>query len=134
MKLSDIKNDKVISEGRVDINVLMSLANIIKNKKVTDTFQYLILYRCLDLFKNGQFYHENFMLAPADSFNPTKGPTQSSIITSLKALLPEQAVKLATTFYNLLTNKNENSLECLVDQKTSVEDWIKFVVCKEATD
>ena len=134
MKLTELSQIEILKEGQVDPNVLMSIAAIIKDGKVTNSFQYLILYRTLELFKYGAWHRENFFLAPLDSFNPMQLPTQVEILTMLKALPPEKVVALAKVFYSALVIKNEDTVNKLCNHTCSLIDWVDLAIRSEAND
>ena len=142
MKLSEIRNliistktiNNIIIEGRVDPNILLSIRNIVRDGKATDNFQYLMLYRIIEMLKYGQFYKESNFFKPSDSKNKVSIPSQKEIIDLLRSLSPEEITLLATKFFNLLSLKNTNQIDQLINIEQSASDWIAYVISKEAAD
>ena len=134
MKLKELKNISLLKEGRVDPNVLLSISNIIKNNKVTDSFQYLMLYRIIEMIKFGKFYNEpNFYRTPAT--NPLVNiPTQVEILNTLRSMTQPDLVLLSTKFYEMLISKNLDELSSYCNVNQGLMDWINFVNSKEAID
>ena len=136
MKLYELKRELflVLKEGRVDPNVLLSISNIIKNGKANDMFQYLMMYRIIEMLKYGDFCkNANFYMTP-NNYEQVMIPTQVEIISLLKSLPAETMVQLATKFHNLLSSKNVDELSQYMNINQSVIDWINYVIRKEAND
>jgi hypothetical protein len=126
MKLYDIVKPALL-EGRVDPNVSLSLANIIRCGKICDTFQAIVLARLLEFFKNGSFYKEN------NFFNPFVS-TSKELLDTLRNLDPKDAVALAQKMQELLEIKDKDLLYTFANPTQETIAWIKWVTSREAND
>jgi len=127
MKLKEIKNTSIITEGRVDPNVLMSIQNIIKDGKISDTFQAVMMVRILEMLKYGNFYDQQ-------NFWEVTMPTQKELLDEIRNLEPATQVKLAEKFLHMLIVKDEDLLYKYVNQTQAVNDWIHNYTAREAND
>jgi hypothetical protein len=119
--------DNTLAEGQVDPHVLMSIDNIIKNGKISETFQTIALARMLEYFKNGIFYKEQNFFDPFVS-------TSKALLDTLRALDPEDAVALAKKMRELLEIKDKDLLNRFVNPEQEAIAYIKFVTSREAND
>lgn len=130
MKLNELKNptlDAILVEGRVDPNVLLSIQNIIKHGRISDTFQAVMMTRILEMLKYGDLYNQQ-------NFWEVTMPTQKELLDTIRELDPADQVKLAEKFLNLLIVKDEDLLYKYVNQTEAVNDWIRNFTAREAND
>lgn len=128
MKLTQLYTDKLlIVEGRVDPNALLSLEQIIKGGKATETMQFIVLARLIEFFKSGRFYKEtNFY----DPFLSTSG----ELLKQLRALKPEEQVELATKLRAMCDIKDKDLLYSYVNPTQEALMWIQWATKREAND
>ena len=128
MKLTQLNTDKLlISEGRVDPNVLLSLDAIIRGGKATETMQFIVLARLIEFFKSGRFYKEtNFY----DPFLSTSG----ELLKQLRALEPEEQALLATKLRAMCEIKDKDLLYSYVNPTQEALAWIQWATKREAND
>lgn len=128
MKIFEIAPSKLISEGRVDPNALMSVANVVNRGFANNTFEYIIIARFLQLLKEGRFYAES---------NPMFDPiitTCPILLAQLKAMPPEQISAVAAKLLRLLDIKNRDELSKYQDPVANYDEWLKLVSSHEAND
>lgn len=128
MKLTQLNTDKLlIAEGRVDPNALLSLEQIIKGGKATETMQFIVLARLIEFFKSGRFYKEtNFY----DPFLSTSG----ELLKQLRALKPDEQVELATKLRAMCDIKDKDFLYTYVNPNQEALMWIQWATKREAND
>lgn len=127
MKLTQLYSNHLITEGRVDPNVLLSLDQIIKAGKASETMQFIVLARLVEFFKSGRFYKEtNFY----DPFLSTSG----DLLKQLKGLKPEEQVELATKLRALCDVKDKDLLYSYVNPTQEALTWIQWATKREAND
>lgn len=126
MKLYDIVKP-ALQEGRVDPNVTLSLANIVRFGKVGDTFQAIVLARLLEFFKNGSFYKENNFFDPFTS-------TSKELLDTIRNLQPSDAVALAQKMQELLAIKDKDLLYTYANPTQENIAWIKWATSRESND
>lgn len=126
MKLQHIIKPS-LAEGRVDPNVTLSLDNIIRQGKISDTFQVIVLARLMEFFKNGSFYKENNFYDPFTS-------TSKELLDTLRNLDPADAVALATKMKELLFIKDKDLLYSFANPNQEALAWIKYATDRDARD
>jgi hypothetical protein len=128
MKLTQLYNGKrLIAEGRVDPNVLLSLQNIIKAGKAHETMQFIAMARLIEFFKTGQFYKEsNFY----DPFLSTSG----DLLKHLRDMKPDEQTKLAKKLLDMCEIKDKDLLAPYINPAQETMMWIKLATASEATD
>ena len=128
MKLDQLYHGKrLVTEGRVDPNVLLSLDNIVKIGKASETMEFIVLVRLVEFFKSGRFYKEtNFY----DPFLSTSG----ELLKSLRGMKPEEQTKLAKKLRDLCELKDKDVLYSLVNPTQEALAWIHWATAREAND
>lgn len=128
MKLTNLYQGKrLINEGHVDPNVMLSLHQIIKAGRAHETMQFIVLARMVEFFKSGRLYKEtNFY----DPFMSTSG----ELLKQLKAMKPEEHVALAQKLLDLLEIKDRDLLSPYINPEQEALLWIQAATKKEAND
>lgn len=128
MKLTQLyTGPRMIAEGRVDPNALLSLDSIIKGGKATETMQFIVMARLVEFFKSGRFYKEtNFY----DPFLSTSG----ELLKQLRGLKPEEQVELATKLRAMCDIKDKDLLYSYANPNQEALMWIQWAMKREATD
>lgn len=128
MKLTDIKNHAMLSEGRVDANVLLSIDNLIASQGTrVNTFQLLMIARITAALKLGYFYKET---NPWESLHSVS----KELMDTLRALPPQELLNLAIRLRSLLDIKDKDELYTYANPTQELTSWIKFVASREAND
>ena len=128
MKLSYIYQGKrLISEGHVDPNVMLSLQNIIKGGQARETMQFIVLARLIEFFKNGYLYKTNNFYDPFLS-------TSGEMMQQLRALKPDEQVELAKKLLALAEIKDKDLLYSYVNPTQETLLWIQWATKREAND
>ena len=105
-------------EGHVDINVLMSIDNIIRDGKVTNSVQNIQIARMIEMLKYGNFQK-------ISNWNEVETP--ASIMEYVKKLPADQAVSLAKRFKEILYVKDLDLLNKWYDPQLELAAWQKFI-------
>ena len=118
--LSDyvVNYKKQFNEGQVDINILMSIDNIIRDGKVTNNLQNVQLCRMIEMLKYGNFQK-------LQNWNEVQTPAK--IMEYVKALPSHEAVDLAKKFKDLLYVKDKDLLNKFYDPQLELAMWQRFV-------
>jgi hypothetical protein len=116
-----------LTEGRLDPNVTMSLQKLVRDGKLTDTFQAISLARLLEFFKNGTFYKQSNFFDPFTS-------TSKELLDTLRNMAPEDVTALAAKLLELIDIKDKDSLSYLINPEQETAMWIKYVTSREAND
>lgn len=125
MKLSQFYQGKrLISEGRVDPNVLLSLQNIIKAGKAHETMQFIVLARLIDFFKTGRFYKET-------NFYDVFLDTSPEVLKTVKDMKAEDQVKLAQKLLGMCEIKDKDLLASFANPTQEAIAWINFITAHE---
>jgi hypothetical protein len=122
MKLNEIiptNQSPLITEGHVDPNTLMSLDNIIRDGKVTDTMQNLYLAKMIEMLKFNNFQR-------ISNWNEIQTP--SKIMTFVKNLPASEAVEMAKKFKELLYVKDLDLLNKFYNPQLELAMWQKLVL------
>lgn len=134
MRISEIAQSKIeqdLREGRMDPNVVLSLQNVVKAGKITNTFEKICMARLLEFFKNGNFYrggtNENNFFDPFTS-------TSKELLDTIQHLEAKDAVALATKLLELCYVKDRDMLASYCNATQENIAWIKFVTSREAND
>lgn len=132
MKIHDINSNTVfLKEGRLDPNVMLSLQNVVKAGKITNTFEKICMARLLEFFKNGNFYrggtNENNFFDPFTS-------TSKELLDTLQHLEAKDAVALAEKLLSLCEIKDRDALHNYVSAEQEYITYIQWVTRKEAND
>jgi hypothetical protein len=130
MRIHEIAPNKLeqnLHEGRVDPNVVLSLQNIVKAGKITNTFEAIVLARLLEFFKNGNFYQQN-------NFFDVFVSTSKELLDTLRNLDPKDAQALATKMLELVFIKDKDMLKQYCNPTQEALAWIKLVTSHEAND
>lgn len=128
MKLTQLYNGKrLIAEGRVDPNVLLTLQGIVSAGKASETMQFIVLARLVEFFKSGKFYKEtNFY----DPFLSTSG----ELLKALKGMKPEEQTQLAQKLLDMCEIKDKDLLYSLANPQQEALAWIAWATKREAND
>lgn len=111
--------EKSIIEGQVDINILMSVDNIIRDGKVTNSLQNVQLARMIEMLKYGNFQKLQ------DWYEVE---TPAKIMEYVKNLPAHDAVCLAKKFKELLYVKDRDLLNKFYDPQLELAMWQKFIL------
>lgn len=125
MKLSDITKLTLISEGRVDPNIMLSLQRVIQHGKVTDGMQNIVLARMLEYFRMGMFYRE-------PNFYEVTVSTPKALLDTVRALEPKDAVALAAKILELLNMKDKDLLYSYANPTQEALAWVMWATRREA--
>lgn len=130
MKIHEIANLKLIVEGGVvEPNALMSVQNIVKNGKATNTFEFIVVARLLQLLKNGNFYKNSNPLFD-DHITTSK-----ELMDMLRALPADQMTSLASKLLELLAIKDADAYYYLINPAQEYAIWLRsFYHAREADD
>jgi len=107
-----------LMEGKVDINTLMSIDNIIRDGKVTNLVQNVQLARMIEMLKYGNFQK-------LQNWNEVETPAK--IMEFVKKLPAHEAVDLAKKFKDLLYVKDLDLLNKFYDPQLELAMWQRFV-------
>lgn len=122
MKLKEVliinEAKRTIVEGQVDINILMSVDNIIRDGRVTDNLQNVHLARMIEMLKYGNFQKLQ------DWYEVE---TPAKIMEYVKNLPAHDAVCLAKKFKELLYIKDRDLLNKFYDPQLELSMWQKFI-------
>lgn len=117
-------HQEVISEGQGPVPVVLTLDEIIKAGKVTNSYQTFVLGWLSEFFKNG------LKAASLHLENPItfdSKATSVELVSALKALSPAEGVKLAQYLKDCVA-----AGECMLhNRQATVVDWIRFVLAKQ---
>lgn len=128
MKLTQLYQGKrLIAEGRVDPNVLLSLQNIVKAGKAHETMQFIVLARLIEFFKNGYLYKTNNFYDPFLS-------TSGELLKQLRALKPDEQASLAQKLLDLCEIKDRDLLSKFVNPEQEALLWIKLHTARETNE
>lgn len=117
----------LLSEGRVDPNVMLSIRNVIRDGKITDHFQTGMLARIVEMMKTGQFYKEtNF-------WEWQRLPTPKEIIDTLRALPSDVLVPFVQKVYEALLVKDQDKFYQFVNPTQELLTWIYVVAGVDAS-
>jgi hypothetical protein len=124
MKLSELKS---LHEGRVDPNVVLSIDNVIRNQKLTNHFETIVLARLLEFFKNGEFYKSSNFFDPFVS-------TSKELLDVIRNLETSDLVALATKLRELIEVKDKDELAAYANTTQEAIAWVQWATKREATD
>lgn len=112
----------VLNEGYGEQLVALTLDEVIKNGKVTNPYQTFVLCWLSEHFRSGEK-----SLAPGLRPPGGLGATSTAVVESIKALTPEEAVKLAQFLKDCITVADPKAW----GSDLAVADWMKFVLRKQ---
>lgn len=130
MKLFEIATPKLMNEGMVEPNVLLSLRNVVaRGKLTTNYFEPMIMARLLQMLKNGTFYSEPNPLEVNLS-------TCGELIAYLKGLDAKHLTQIATELLALLQMKDADCCAKYHDPQSEYSwiNWLDLFRAREATD
>lgn len=129
MKIYDLKPfNTMITEGRVDPNVLLSLDNLIRDQGTkTNTFQFLVLARMVAALKLGFFYKE-------PNFFEVTYSTSKDLLDTLRGLDAVDLLAFAVRIRELLDVKDKDLLSKYANPDQETLTWLKWVASREAND
>lgn len=113
----------IVNEGYGEQLVALTLDEIIKAGKVTNPYQNFVLGWLSEHFRTGAK-----PLAPGLRPPGSLGATSSAVVESIKALTPEESVKLA----QFLRDCINASQPMAWGSDLVVADWMKFVLSKQS--
>lgn len=127
MKIYEIAAPELMSEGMVEPNTLLSIRNVVKRGKATNTFEFVVITRLLQMLKNGTFYSETNPL----EVNLT---TSKELIDALRAMEPAQLAKIAGMLLGMLEAKDVDAFGRYCCPEMGYVDWINLFRSREATE
>ena len=129
MKLYEIaKQGKIVSEGQVEPNVMMSVQNVVNRGFANNVFEFLVITRLLQLIKIGDFYKTSNPIFDGNI------STSKEIMDHLKALPHDQLKGIATKLWNLLQIKDQDALSHLANPDQETTAWLTLFHTKEANE
>ena len=128
MKIFEIKPVKVISEGAVEPNLMLSIRNIINRGKADNTFEFVCVARVLQLLKAGTLFASSNPL-----FDPNLS-TSKELMDLLRSLPPGEMVAIAIKLWEILQNLNRDQIDSYANTSCGYTDWIKLYTAREAND
>jgi hypothetical protein len=126
MKLTDITQIAIITEGLVNPNALLALQSVATSGKFSNKFEELVVAKFGQLIKDGTFW------SIADPLFTNSTSVNVYFLNELKSLPPEELQKLAAYIYSIACSKNGTALNCYASMSTT--DWMKLYTSREATD
>ncbi len=112
----------ITNEGYGEQLVVLTLDEVINQGKVTNPYQTFVLSWLSEHFRNG------VKPAAPGLRNPgSVGGTSSAVVEEIKALSPEEAVKLASFLKDAMTMAQPMAW----GSDLCVADWLKFVLHKQ---
>jgi hypothetical protein len=99
MKLSDFKT--IVNESRVPVDISMTIGNIIRDGKITDTVQAVMLANAILFLKKAT---DNSEWSNFDQYRPNG--EDGNIVQDLKATDPHVQVELAKEVMAIITSHN----------------------------
>jgi len=125
------KLEQDLAEGRMDPNVVLSLQNVVKAGKITNTFEKICMARLLEFFKNGNFYrggtNENNFFDPFVS-------TSKDLLDTIAHLEAKDAVALASKLLEMCYIKDRDLLASYCNATQENIMWINWVTKREANE
>lgn len=113
-----------ITEGQGPVPAKLTLAEIIKDGKVTNAYQTYVLAWVSEVFKDGI---DNVDFTYATPFSPNSQATSSAVQTALKELTPDEQVLLAQYLLDCI----ENSGSVISGDDMSIQDWQNYVLRRQ---
>jgi hypothetical protein len=111
-------------EGQGPVPLNLTLDEIIRDGKVTNPYQIFVLGWLSEFFKNGL---KSTALQLENPIDFESRATSSEVVSTLKAMTPENQVQLAQYLKDCIS-----AGECaLKDQKSTVVDWMRYVLRKQ---
>ena len=111
-------------EGQGPVPVKLTLAEIVRDGKVTNPYQIFVLGWLSEFFKNGL---KSAALQLENPIDFESRATHTEVVAGLKALTPENQVQLA----QYLSDCIDAGESVLHNQTMNVVDWMKFVLRKQ---
>lgn len=126
MKLIELTTPTgIFTEGMVEPNVLLSVRNIVERGKATNTFEYIVMARLLQMLKHGTFYKEANPLEVNMS-------TSKDVLDTLRNLSDQDMTGVAKIVYDLLLIKDRDAYRDLINPDQDFSAWIKLATSREA--
>jgi hypothetical protein len=113
-----------ITEGQGPVPVKLTLAEIIKDGKVTNPYQTYVLAWLSEFFKNGLKSIDLDLESPITFGSQA---TSTVVQSALKAMSPEDQVMLA----QYLTDCIDQGESALYNREMSVSDWSHYVLQRQ---
>lgn len=112
----------IVNEGYGEQLVVLTLDEVIKAGKVTNPYQTFVLCWLSEHFRNG------VKPAAPGLRNPgSVGGTSAAVVEEIKALTPDESVKLALFLKDAVTVAQPMAW----GSDLCVADWLKFVLAKQ---
>lgn len=125
MKIYEIKSPVVFTEGIVEPNALLSVRNVVERGKATNTFEFVVLTRLLQMLKCGTLSSES----PIQSHMSTS----KELIDLLRSMNPKDLTEIARMLLTMLETQELGSRNlCCPDM--GYQEWINLYRSREATD
>lgn len=113
-----------ITEGQGPVPVKLTLAEIIKDGKVTNSYQTFVLAWLSEFFKNGM---KSISLDLEGPISFGSAATSTNVQTALKSLSPEDQVLLAQYLMDCI-DQGESALHA---REMDVIEWQKYVLQRQ---
>lgn len=130
MRLNEIKTVAEgyydLTEGVIPVHVSMTLAQVVKDGKVTNPVQHFVLAGLVEMFKSGGPYRW-----PRD-INPYEISTSAEVIESIKSLSDQEATSIAAWLLDSLqfpAGFETNPYGC--HPHNTVAEWVRWVTRKQ---
>lgn len=98
MKINELAPSKLITEGEIDPNVLLSVKNVIERGKSNNVFELMVMARLLQILKDGTFYR-------TPNYLESNLSTSKELLDALRAMSAEDTVKVAKKLWAALMSK-----------------------------
>ena len=126
MKLLDVTQVKILSEGRIEPSALMSLEQVAATGHFTNKFEEFVLAKFSTLIKDGLFW------CTADPVFTGAVTVSTSMLNALRNLPPEELKVFAAQILTLAQQKNGETYACAPSMTPG--DWMQLYTKHEATD
>lgn len=111
-----------LNEGKINVNILMMMDEIINAGKITNNAQCIQLASVLSLLKNGD-------ITTINSFNGA--PASGEMITALKTASDADVVGMATYAKAALSVYNGGSYASFINPSLQPVEWMNYVLQKQ---
>jgi hypothetical protein len=123
-KTMNLHREISITEGQGPVPVLMTLDEIIKAGKVTNSYQTFVLGWLSEFFKNGC---RSAALELESPISFESAATSTAVVNAIKSLSPENQVQLAQYLKDCIA-AGESALHA---KSMSIVDWMRYVLRRQ---
>ena len=128
MKLSQIyRGRRLINEGHFDIAATMAIDTVLRQGKVTDTFQYIAIARMLEFVKCGYLYN-------AGNFWEVTVSIPKVILDTLKATESSKLISIVKHLKEVMDAKDLEICMSYCNKEQSINDWLNYVYSREVNE